>query len=233
MVSEIRREVYRKVVHLLLSITLMLPFFFPLPAPLNVYSYYALGLFAAAFLSSVAAKRSVFLLRLTNFRENIEHRISGIRELQEKMPLKVIEEAFIGLIDFVGQQVELLERDYEKREGYVGLLYGMIGGVIGLLLSPCHIVYGLVALAIVDPIASVCNLLLKRGKSLAGDLIAFGVYFAVLFSLDLPVLTCLSLALTAVAAEYLSIEDNLTIPPIVALTAALLGAPPFCPAGLR
>ncbi|MEM0092884.1 MAG: hypothetical protein QXT33_06375 [Thermofilum sp.] len=233
MVAEVKREVYRKAVHLLLSLILMAPFFLPLPAPLDIYSYYALGLLAAALLSSTAAKRSVFLSRLSSFRESLEQRISGIRELQKKMPLKAIEEAFIGLVEFIGQQVELLERDYERREGYVGLFYGMTGGVISLLLSPCHALYGLAALAVVDPAASLSNLLLRRGKSFTGDLVAFGMYFAVLLSLGVPAVKCLLLSLAAVVAEYFSVEDNLTIPPVVTLAALLLGAPPFCPVSSR
>lgn len=230
---EARREVYRKAVHFLLSLILMAPFFIPLPIPLDVYSYYAVGLFAAALLSSTAAKRSVFLTRLSNFRESLEQRISGIQELQRKVPLKAIEDAFLSLIEFIEQQVEILERDYEKREGYVGLFYGMTGGVIGLLLSPCHVVYGLLALAVVDPAASLFNLMLKRGKSFTGDLVAFGVYFAVLLLLGVPTLKCMLLALAAAVTEYFSVEDNLTLPPIVTLAALLMEAPSFCPVSLR
>lgn len=229
MMVEVKREIYRKFVHILLSVILLVPFFANVPLPLSVYAYYAVGLFTAAFLNSIAAKRYVFLARLASFRESLEQRISGIQELQKRVPLRAIEDAFVGLIEFIGQQIELLERDYEKREGYVGLLYGMIGGTVSLLISPCHAAYGLLALAVVDPVASLSNLLLNRGKSFLGDLLALGVYLVVLLWLRVPVTTCVLLAIAASVAEYFSVEDNLTIPPIVTLLAFILGVAPICP----
>ncbi len=227
--SEVKRELYRKLVHLLLSLVLAVPYIFPLPPPLHIYSYYAVGLFFAALLNSIVVKRSVFLDRLAGFREVFNQQITGMRELQRKGLFKALEEAFIGLVEFVEQQVDLLERDYERREGYVGLLYGIVGAVVALLVSPCHLLYGLLALAVVDPVASLLNLLLRARKSAVGDIAASMLYTVTLLLLGVPLAVALPMALVASLTEYVSVEDNLTIPPVTTLAALLLGAPSRCP----
>uniref|UniRef100_A0A7C1T5E4 Phosphatidate cytidylyltransferase n=1 Tax=Thermofilum pendens TaxID=2269 RepID=A0A7C1T5E4_THEPE len=224
----VAREVYRKFVHMILSLLLMLPYFCALPQPLNIYSYYALGLFAAAALNAVAAKRMVLRRRLAAFRGDLRTHITSLGD-QLRGPLKAFEEAMESILNFVEQQIELLERDYEKREGYVGLLYGMIGGVISLLLSPCHALYGLLAIAVVDPVASLSNLAMGREKSLAGDALAALAYCLLLLGVGVPAAESMLLSLIAALAEYLSPEDNLTIPVFTTLAALALDLPARCP----
>jgi len=206
----------------------MLPYFCALPQPLNIYLYYALGLLAAAALNAIAAKRVVLRRRLAVFRRDLEAHISSLGD-QLRGPLKAFEEAMENIFNFVEQQIELLERDYEKREGYVGLLYGIIGGVTSLLLSPCHALYGLLAIAVVDPAASLSNLAIGREKSLAGDALAALAYSLLLLSLSTPAVGSVVLSLVAALAEYLSPEDNLTIPVFTTLAALALGLPARCP----
>jgi len=222
------REAYRKLVHVLLALLLMLPYFCALPQHLGIFSYYALGLFAAAALNAVAAKRMVLRRRLAAFREDLESHISNLGD-QLRGPLRAFEEAMESIFSFVEQQIELLERDYEKREGYVGLLYGMIGATISLMLSPCHALYGLLAMAVVDPLASLSNLAMSREKSLAGDVLASSVYLALLLGIGVPITEGLILSLVAALTEYLSPEDNLTIPVFATVTALALGLPAICP----
>ncbi|MCC6039503.1 MAG: hypothetical protein LM565_01620 [Thermofilum sp.] len=226
--SVFTREVYRKLVHVALSLLLILPYFCALPQPLNIYSYYALGLFAAAALNAVAAKRVVLRRRLAVFRRDLEDHISSLGD-QLRGPLKAFEEAMESIFNFVEQQIELLERDYEKREGYVGLLYGVIGGVTSLLLSPCHALYGLLAIAVVDPVASLSNLVMGREKSLTSDALAALTYLLLLLGIGTPAVESVLVSLVAAMAEYFSPEDNLTIPVFTTLAALALGLPAKCP----
>ena len=75
---------------------------------------------------------------MKNIFSSLEH------ELGE--PVKIFEESIEKIEKFVLTQIEFLERDYERKEGYVGLLYGMIGVSASSLLFPGHVIYGVFAL---------------------------------------------------------------------------------------
>ncbi len=227
--SLVRREVYRKIVHLCLSFLLIYPFILPLPDPLNIHVYYSLGLLAAAFINSVVVRRSKLRAELENFSSELHKFVDSLGE-KARMPLAVIEEAIDEFHGFIEKQLSLLERDYEKREGYVGLLYGMIGAVISLLVAPCHAFYGVMALAVVDTTASISSMAVwHRGKSLGGEAVAFLVYASLLVASGSNVPQAIVTSLLAVVTEYLSPEDNLTVPVVATTTAVLLGMPSRCP----
>lgn len=223
------REVYRKLIHIILSLLLFLPFFLPLPKPLNIYNYYSLGLLAAALINSFVVKRSKLSLELDTLRREL-HRFADSLGDKARMPLTILEEAINDFHKFVEKQLALLERDYEKREGYVGLLYGMIGATISLLFDPCHTFYGIVALAVIDAVASLSSLSIwRKGKTAGGELIALTLYTILLLFLGMPLLQSLILSTISTITEYFSPEDNLTVPVITTVSAMMLGFPSRCP----
>ncbi|QOJ79564.1 hypothetical protein IG193_03660 [Infirmifilum lucidum] len=223
------KEIYRKIVHLGLSSLLICPFILHLPEPLDIRVYYSLGLLAAALINSAVVRRSKLRVELENFSSELHKFVDSFGE-KTRMPLAVIEEAIDEFHGFIERQLSLLERDYEKREGYVGLLYGMIGAVISLLVDPCHTFYGITALAVVDTVASISSMAIwHRGKSLGGEAVAFLVYASLLVVSGSSALQAIVVSLLAVVSEYFSPEDNLTVPVVATTTAMLLGAPPHCP----
>ncbi|MEZ0346007.1 MAG: hypothetical protein ABWK01_05620 [Infirmifilum sp.] len=223
------REVYRKVIHLALTALLVLPYFVTLPSPLNIYNYYSLGLLAASVINSFVVKRFKLELELNTLKGEL-HRFADSLGEKARMPLSIIEDAIEEFHSFIEKQLSLLERDYEKREGYVGLLYGMIGATSSLLLDPLHAFYGVTALAVVDVTASLSSLILwKRGKSLGGEIIAFGTYTLFLGLMGVPLPQGMTSALLVTLTEYFSPEDNLTVPVVATVVSSLLGLPAISP----
>jgi len=227
--SFVERELYRKLVHLALSFLLLYPFFFPLPSFLNVYIYYSLGLLAAALLNSIVVKRFKLESELEDFSRELHRFIDSFGE-RVRTPFTVLEEAIDEFHSFIEKQLSLLERDYEKREGYVGLLYGMIGAVASLLIDPCHTFYGVVALAAVDAVASISSLLLwRKGKTLGGEVIALLVYLSLLLLCGGGAMQAVATSVIVTVTEFISPEDNLTVPVVATVITAALGLPPRCP----
>jgi len=230
---DLGRELYRKGVHVLLCSLLLVPFYVKISLPLH--AYYGLGLFVTALLNSFAAKR----IQLSEDIRVIEEHVKAFRDLLEKHigePIKAIEEQLFRFEQFALEQIDILQRDYEKREGYIGLLYGMIGISTTYLVFPRHIFYGALALLLVDPVASLVGMATGEGRRppLHGTLSGFAVsstLYALLLLLfmDVPLLPAAAVALAASAAELLSVEDNLTIPFTASLAAWALGLPPMSP----
>lgn len=221
----IGKELYRKSVHILLTIILLLPYLIHLPWPLTLNNYYATGLFLAAFINSLVARRGKVLGELKKFRENIEGIIEKTNK-ELKQPLFLVEQAVSKLQEIVSTQISMLERDYEKREGYVGLLYGMIGATLSILVSPETTVYGLLALATVDTVSALHDLFFNNGqRTLRGSFLALIVYFFILVLVGSPLLSSFLLSIIACITEYISPEDNLTVPFVTTLAALFVGMP--------
>lgn len=225
----LRRELYRKIVHLSLCILLLYPFLFPLPRPLSIYTWYALGLLAAAGINSIAVKRFKLVMELETFRRELHDLLSTVDENLRKH-LYILEEAIEELHRFIERQLSLLERDYERREGYVGLLYGMIGAVASVMVAPCHTFYGVAALALVDATASIASILLwKMEKTIAGEAAAFAAYTLFLLASGANPLYSVAVSFLVTTTEYFSPEDNLTVPFVGTILAAIMGFPERCP----
>ncbi len=224
---------YRKAVHLLLSFLVLLPFLVKLP--LGMYSYYGVGLFLAALINSFVVKRIQVKEDIKLLRETLDRLFSSFeKEIGE--PVRLLEEGLDKLEKFVFSRIEYLERDYEKREGYVGLLYGMIGISASAMFFPKHVFYGLLALMIIDPVAGCVGLILNKPRkpplhgTLEGSLASFLSYVVVMvFIVRLDVVASVLVAAVSSLSELLSVEDNLTIPFMASLTAYLVGAREITP----
>lgn len=224
--NDVAREIYRKIVHIILSIFILLPFIIEIPIPTS--SYYGLGLFLAAILNSFAVKGIQVKEDIQSLKEIMKSIFSSLEhELGE--PVKIFEESIEKIEKFVLTQIEFLERDYERKEGYVGLLYGMIGVSVSSLLFPGHVIYGVFALMIVDPLSGLIGLVIGKKRTppfhgtIEGSIVSFIAYTLFLNTfLGIDLLRASFIALSACLAEILSIEDNLTIPFVASLVAYLL-----------
>lgn len=152
-----------------------------------------------------------------------DERIAEIRKaFRETSPLgKRIDD----LIASVEKTIDIMEREYEKRAGYVGLVNGMIGVTAAYLLFGDHVIYGIAALATTDTFSSLIGIGYGRRKipltdgTIEGTLGGFFSYFVPLILLESPAKAVI-LAFSASLIELFGVEDNLSVPFFVSLVAA-------------
>lgn len=186
------------------------------PAP----SSYAILLVSALFVSTLRVRKPELresLLKITReARRAILLHVGGLGPLQEiargvEQALDRAEEGFFSLI-------ETLERDYEKRYGYVAAICAVASVLASyVLFGAAATVRGVVALAVVDPAASLLTLYLPRGRKLLKHYAFSPLAAAILLALTLVAIgdeppRALALSIAAALIELVSPEDNLTLP---------------------
>ncbi len=133
--------------------------------------------------------------------------------------------------DLIDDQLSRIERRYEKVGGYIGLTYGVLGTTISYFLFGDYVFYGILALMTVDSTSTVVGKRYGRhlipfiNRSIEGSIAGFTVYYIVLIALGINPLASLITSIIATLTELCSIEDNLFIPLIAALTTQILGLP--------
>ena len=89
--------------------------------------------------------------------------------------------------------------------------------------------YGILALAVVDSVSAMITKILPKPRlykhSLWSVVITYGAFLAVLAAAGAGIWRAMLIALVAVAAENLGIEDNLTLPIATSAIAYVLRAP--------
>ncbi len=225
-----KREALRKLIHVILALALLVPLspgYASLAAGVAgdpALSTYALLLVATLFASTLRVRRPE--LRDVVRRVMRDARRAALQHLEASAPLhrvaeeveralSKVEEGFFSLIDAV-------ERDYEKRHGYVAAVCALASALASYsLFGPQATARGILALAIVDPAASLLTLYLPRGRRLLkhrvhAPLLAALLFSAVLLTLGDEPRRAAILGLAAALVELLSVEDNLTLPLAVA-----------------
>ncbi|MEM0017325.1 MAG: hypothetical protein QXU23_02285 [Candidatus Korarchaeum sp.] len=139
-----------------------------------------------------------------------------------------------SLIESFERLVSMVERDYERRSGWLGLMSGLIGGASSYFIFGFHVIYGVLGLLLVDGISTIVGMnigVIKvpfTNKTVEGTLAGF-----LSFSVALTIITgnfssSLIVASASSLAELYGIEDNITVP-LVASALAYLVAPPLLP----
>ncbi|MEM3446418.1 MAG: hypothetical protein QW418_03250 [Candidatus Korarchaeum sp.] len=139
-----------------------------------------------------------------------------------------------SLIESFERLVSMVERDYERRSGWLGLMSGLIGGASSYFIFGFHVIYGVLGLLLVDGISTIVGMnigVIKvpfTNKTVEGTLAGF-----LSFSVALTIITgnfssSLIVASASSLAELYGIEDNITVP-LVASALAYLIAPPLLP----
>ncbi len=217
-----RRELQRKLTHLVLLAILAAPLYaeeaaralFPELTEsglvLEPAKAYALLMLMAGLLNAMAIRRP---LR--------RDEVAKILERFEGLPLaKRLENTVLQLTEMI----EGMERDYERRAGYVGLLYGVIGVSISYMLFDGFAIYGIGGLATTDVFSSLVGSRAGRRRlplsdgTLEGFLAGFAAYLLPLLMFEHPA-RALAIALASSIAELYGIEDNLSIPVAASLAA--------------
>jgi len=235
--GRVRSELVRKLVHVALAFILLLPlspWYEQAAASVGfrndaALSTYATLLVAALFVSTLRVRRPELrdsVLRISKeARRLVLHHVKSLGPLHEvlegvEQALDRAEQGFFALVDAV-------ERDYEKRYGYVAAICAVASVLASYaLFGPAATARGILALAIVDPLASVLTLLLGGRKILKHNpasvtASALALSAALLVAGEKPPCALL-LGAAASLIELASPEDNLTLPLGTAALAYLL-----------
>jgi dolichol kinase len=182
-------------------------------------STYALLLVAALFVSTLRVRKPE--LRDSILRISREARRVVLQHVKSLGPLHEVVEGIEQALDRAEQGffalVDAVERDYEKRYGYVAAICAVASVLASYaLFGPAATARGILALAVVDPVASLLTLylggrrILKHNPvSVAASALAFSA--ALLAAGERP-LRALLLGAAASLIELVSPEDNLTLP---------------------
>ncbi|MEM0226533.1 MAG: hypothetical protein QXF46_06625 [Thermofilaceae archaeon] len=235
-----QRESLRKLIHVALALVLIIPL---TPEYASLFSYlgstldpalssYTILLFSALFVSTLRVRKPELrdsIVRITReARRTVLQRLKALGPLHEvvedvERALDRAEEGFFSLIESV-------ERDYEKRYGYVAAICAVASVLTSYaLFGPAATARGILALAIVDPTASLVTLFLPRGRKILKHYAHSPLAAAALFTLALVAFgekpaRAVILSLIAALIELVSPEDNLTLPFGVAGFHVLLSA---------
>ncbi len=230
---------YRKLLHIVFCIGLLLPY---LPISDNIFLknnlspsvYYSILAAIATTINAIQIKRPLIRIELKNMlqekRRKIIEDLLKILPADESLISKSLEyeEKIRKLEDHFNDYIDRMERSYERIGGYIGITHGVVGVLISNVLFENYVVYGILALMIVDPTAAVFGATLgrhpipKTNGTIEGSIAAFILFFllSLLLSIDLP--SAFMLSLTATLAELLSVEDNLVIPLATSAAAYIL-----------
>lgn len=220
------RELIRKSLHLFLSLILLLPF---------VLTYFKIGFDTAVFysvlsilvltLNAIQIKRPLLGREIKSFMR--ERREKFFNDIRNYIPLKSrvtsqvldgVEERIRGIEDLIDYQLSLVERDYEKRGGYIGLTYGILGVTLSYFLFKDYALYGIVSLVTTDAAATIVgglagtHRLPLTTKTVEGSISGFITFFTVLILMRVPPLSSLILSIVAAVVEAYTVEDNLLLP---------------------
>jgi len=230
------REALRKSIHLVLSLILLLPFILSsFGMDVDTAVFYSILSILALTWNAVQIKKPLLRSEVKNFMR--ESREKFFKEIKNFLPLKSqvtshvldkIDEKIRVIEELVDSQLSAMERDYERRGGYIGLTYGVLGVTISYFLFGKYAFYGVVSLATVDLLATIvgglagAHKLPFTGKSFEGSLSGAILFFIVLVLIGIPPLNALILTIVAAIVEAYAIEDNLLLPLFVSLAAKLI-----------
>ncbi len=230
--------IVRKVLHLIFTIPLLLPFIAPSLIHLDPVAYYSLLTLIVGFVYVAYTKKHRLYIQ---FRDRIDliraqlnkitlagHYSPATRTIS--IPLEHIQSALMKVEAKLREIIELAEREYERRYGYIGVLMGSLGVLCSYLLFRRYALYGILGLAVYDTVSAVAGILIGKRRipltehTVEGCLAAVLAFFTVLVAVGVSPIHALALALTAMVAELLGIEDNLAIPLATSAVAYLLGS---------
>ncbi len=239
--SVIRVRILRKIVHLIFSLFLLIPLtptYIEIAFKINpnidptLFAYTIIALISA-IINSIQIKFPILKeYFLQSARESRKRALESIDRIVEAKNISLfIEEIDKLLTKYEEKFFEFLnsiERDYEKRYGYVCITFALVSIAFGYALFRNSIIYGILGLAFIDSFTSIFTELTK-GQSrmilkhtVLSILISFTLFTLILL-IFIDIKRALILSLSAIMIELISPEDNLTLPFFISYIAYLIG----------
>ncbi|MEM2877679.1 MAG: hypothetical protein QXY41_06365 [Thermoproteota archaeon] len=234
------KEIMRKSMHLILSIILLLPFMLSyFKIDIDAAVFYSVLSILALILNAIQIKRPLLRSEVKGFMR--ESREKFFKDIKNILPLKIqvtshildkIDEKIREIEDLIDDQLSAMERDYEKRGGYVGLTYGVLGVTLSYFLFGRYAFYGVISIATVDLISTIVGSLTGThklpftNKTFEGSFSGALLFFMVLILIGMSPLNVLILTVLAAIVEAYSIEDNLLLPLVVSFAASFISGSP-------
>ncbi len=242
---EFRALALRKLIHFVFSLLLLIPLlpsFIDTAIQLGISRptllAYATATFGAAFVNSLQ-------IRMPNLREEMFKFLRDLRKKSlarleslakslgaqtfSKISFEELDKIFSRAEENLNTIISRLERDYERRYGYVCITFALISILLSYTLFGKYVMYGILALAVVDSVSAIMTALVPRPRifkhSLPSILTSFTVFALLLIALSSNVVQSLALAAIAIATEALSPEDNLTLPLLTTLASYFMSMP--------
>ncbi|MGC8606214.1 MAG: phosphatidate cytidylyltransferase [Vulcanisaeta sp.] len=234
-IEQLKAMALRKLIHVVLSVFLIIPFIVNLGVyGISMTLYFALIALGVSVIYVIQVKRpiiTVILLdALTSARRSILQQVIK-SPIGSAIPIDTLDDGLMRLEKTVKELLESVERDYERRGGYLGILMGAIGVLISLLLTNNYVIYGIISVIVYDTMSALGGVLLGRVKlpfsnaTMEGALVGMTSLVTVLFLLTNQLIGSLAITVVAALAEAYGMEDNLAIPVTTSLIAMVLKLP--------
>lgn len=207
----VRNEILRKIIHILFSTLLLTPML--IGSILDPSLIYASILAIGGWIYSIQVR-------------GLPHWLKAGMQIPQPRGIDIVLESFNKLVN-------LVERDYERRAGWLGALSGLVGVTSSYFLFGNLAFYGISALILTDGLSSIVGLSVGRTKvpladgTIEGTLAGFLSYFLFLICSMGDLHRAFLIALSSSVTELYGGEDNIAVPLATTLVASLLGAPPF------
>ncbi|MFP3216967.1 MAG: phosphatidate cytidylyltransferase, partial [Vulcanisaeta sp.] len=130
-IEQLKAVALRKLIHVVLSVFLIIPFIINLSNyGLTNTLYFTIIALGASIIYAVQVKRPIITLviidAITSVRKSILQQLSK-SPIGSVIFLETVEDGLIRLEKTFKDLLETVERDYERRSGYLGILMGAIG----------------------------------------------------------------------------------------------------------
>ncbi|RLE81746.1 MAG: hypothetical protein DRJ52_03510 [Thermoprotei archaeon] len=226
---------FRKAVHIFLAAFLTVPFIFDIKSiGLSLIKYYSTLLLVASVVNAIQIRRpplvKVMFDHMKESREKIFNKI--LYEISSKKETRIyLLNLLKELEQTVVSQINTAIRDYERKVGYLGITFGAAGALLASIFFKNYVFYGVLALIVVDCTSALFGTIFGKNRlpytnaTLEGSIAGFLSFLIVLVSLRISLIYSLILSLIASIVEAYGVEDNLTVPIIVALFAKIFSLP--------
>lgn len=200
-----RPEILRKLIHMLFSLIMYLPLYIAYIINVNPIQFYALIIALATWVYALKVKGPPPGVNLDEIMRKL------LRDTGEQF--KIIEKA----INSVEQIINDIEREYEKRAGWIGLLAGAVGISVSYIIFNNFFIVGVLALAVLDGVAAIVGITFGKKRipyshgTIEGTSAGAIAYFLVLLFIMKPGNAFIVTLITTIAELY-GIEDNITVP---------------------
>jgi len=234
-IEALKAMALRKLIHVVLSVFLVIPFIINLSTyGLTNTLYFTIITLGVSVIYVIQVKRPIITIMLldalTSARRSILQQMMK-SPISSAIPFEILDDGLIRLERTVKDLLESVERDYERRGGYLGILMGALGVLISQLLTGNYVIYGIISIIVYDTMSALGGVLVGRVRlpftnaTMEGTLIGMLSLALVLYVITGQLIGTLAITVTAALAEAYGLEDNLAIPIATSLIAMALGMP--------